>query len=160
PTLLPYTTLFRSPDVVGLWRHCIERRGRDPDQQAAAGDLARGGRSEVVRPEVHAVGPAQQRDVDMVIDDEKRVPDHRPELAPQREELSSGERLVPELDDVRAAAEGGRSQLEDARRLGVRRDDVEAGRLEVVASTPARHPSSLSPEGERAPSAHLGTGAA
>ena len=76
---------------------------------------------------MHAVSAAEQRDVDVVVDDEQRFPGNPAEVPRQREQFAARQRLVPQLNGVGAAADGGLRELEDALPCGVGRDDVEPG---------------------------------
>ena len=65
----------------------------------------------------------------MVVDDQEstRGAGELTEAARQEHELAPREELLAELKDVRAATQGGRSQVRDAVGLLVRSDHVEAG---------------------------------
>jgi hypothetical protein len=81
---------------------------------------------------MHAVGLAQKRDVDVVVDDQERRDDQRTKAAGQGEELASSQCFMTELDDVGSASNRGRGDFENAVRIDVRSDDVEVGCAEQV----------------------------
>src|SRR5439155_20908174 len=75
--------------------------------------------------EVESVGAAQHRDVDMIVDHKEGIPDQLAQAPRQGEQLASGHGLVAELDDVGAATDRGRGDLDEAFRRSVWSYDVE-----------------------------------
>ena len=82
---------------------------------------------QVVLADVDVVGADQRCEIGAVVDDERHAepPGHPPGLVQHREQLLVRQLLVPDLDDVDAAADG---RLEERRQVRTRRgDQVEPG---------------------------------
>src|SRR5690348_16672517 len=87
---------------------------------------------------MHAVRAAEQRDVDVVVDDEERAVQELTHSPRQLEQLAARKNLLPELHDVGAAPLRSVSYVEHVGRLSVRCDDVEDGGLQPVANRQVR----------------------
>src|SRR4029077_19440202 len=108
----------------------VRAGGGSADQQPVAGHTPCGLDAEIVRAEMHAVRPAEQGDIHVVVDDEQRVGDQTAKLAGERQQLAASERLMAELDHVRSAADRSSRDFLDAFRRGVWSYDVEPGFLQ------------------------------
>src|SRR4029077_4142809 len=89
--------------------------------------------AQVVRAQVRSVGRGDERDVDVVIDDEERPGRGRDGAQFEREleQVSPRQRLVPELHDIRAATKDRTREGDDVVRGAVRRDCVETRPLQT-----------------------------
>ena len=120
-------------DVVGAGRDRGQggdwRRGRGADQEPIARNGARGRDAEVVRPQVHPVGLAEESNVEVIVHDEKRAGGlaERPQAASQREHVATREALVAELEDLGATPQGRGDQVGETVWLVIRRNHIEAG---------------------------------
>src|SRR5207245_3594021 len=74
-------------------------RGR-ADEQPVACNATRRTYREVIRSEMDAVRAAEQRDVDVVVDDEQLVAQQAANVSRQLQQQTSRQRLVPKLHDV------------------------------------------------------------
>ena len=96
-----------------------------PHRPLVAGYLASRGDGQVVGTQVHTVGARQEGDVDVVVDDEQRLPHSPAQVAGELEQLAARHGLVAELHDVGPSPGGSLADLNDALCRGVGSDHVE-----------------------------------
>jgi hypothetical protein len=83
---------------------------------------------------VNAIRLAQEGKVDVVVDDKKDagIAGQSPQTSREEKEIAPAERLVTQLENLRASPQGGCNQDHETFRLVVGGDDVKAGGAEPI----------------------------
>jgi hypothetical protein len=83
---------------------------------------------------VNAIRLAQEGKVEVVVDDKKDagIAGQSPQTSREEKEIAPAERLVTQLENLRASTQGGCNQDHETFRLVVGGDDVKAGGAEPI----------------------------